>query len=69
MNNPDITKPLTDREKLIVELAVTATIRMINQGGPDAWRDSSVGEIRSDAEAEIVQLLAHIGGETDTGTR
>jgi hypothetical protein len=61
MSTPDFTEPLTDREKLIMELAITATIRMINQGGPDAWRDYSIDEIRSDARAEITQLLAESG--------
>lgn len=61
MSTPDVTEALTDREKLIMELAITATIRMINQGGPDAWRDYSIDEIRRDASAEISQLLAEMG--------
>ena len=65
MSTPDTTEPLTDRDRLIMELAITATIRMIAQGGPDAWRGYSVDEVRSDAKAEITQLLAHLGRGSD----
>jgi hypothetical protein len=61
MSTPDLTEPLSDRERMVLELAITATIRMINQGGPDAWRDYSIDDIRRDASAEISQLLAEIG--------
>ena len=66
MSTPDFTEPLTDREMLIMELAITAIIRMINQGGPDAWRDYSIEEIRRDAKAEITQLMAHLEHESGT---